>query len=186
MLNPNVGPRTTSRHLPVRIGQPDGRVRLGMPASSSRGPGLAAVNGRDPAAEGSGVVVLMEPAPGQWRRADRWLLVGLLVADTAVVLAMLADLAWRSILVDCIALIGVAALIANAVGLAGCVWRLPRLMGFFATSAVVQFLLSALVLQSALQAVHCALQPILALEAMKSRATLLPAWFTTGRIGRAG
>ena len=102
---------------------------------------------RDPAAEAhSGVVVLMEPAADQWHQPDRWSLVALIAGNVGVVFAMLGDLAWRNIL-DYLAIIGVAALVANAVGLAGCVWRLPRLMGIFATAAVVQFLLSVLVLQ---------------------------------------
>ena len=59
------------------------------------------------------------------------------------------------------------------------------MLSIFAVIAAVQFFLSAVVVLSVPHAVHIALQPFMAQLALRVREARLPAWFSTGRLGRA-
>ena len=185
LLYSSISEERPGTRRPIRISAPGGRVCLGIPAAEASARGVGDATG---SASSSDVdqharpVALMQPEPGQWPRTDRRLLVALIIADTAVVCAMLAEVAWRTLFVGHIAALGVLALLANAAGLLACrrhaaAGQSAQLLCCLSAAAAAQFLISAVFLQSAWQAVHCALQPVLAVDAYRARGALVHEWF---------
>ena len=187
LLHSTAASRHVIRHVPLKVlclGSQLRRLRKPPPvAIRARGVGDATGS-----ASSSDIdqrarpVALMQPEPGQWPRTDKRLLMALIIVDIAIVCAMLAEIAWRTLFVGHIAALGVLALLANTAGLLACrrhadAGQSAQLLCCLSAAAAAQFLISAVLLQTAWQAAHCALQPVLAVDAYRARGALVHEWF---------
>mmetsp|Transcript_22134 Transcript_22134/g.47785 ORF Transcript_22134/g.47785 Transcript_22134/m.47785 type:complete len:203 (-) Transcript_22134:407-1015(-) len=175
--------------LPARVHMADGGLFvLGMPnGRSSRGDdGDRRSRTENNNALGGGSVLLF-PQGEQWAEhmASRIFLFVVLLADAIFLIALLSELTWRTLYRGSLLSIGVSGLLTVMLGMAGCYFPWPRLLGFLATLAVLQFFFSTVLVQSIAQTLHFAMQPLVLLTALELRALLLPSWFSAGRIVRA-
>ena len=170
--------------VPVRITAADGTFSLGMPSSvrTAAGAGGAApadATGPAPTQRG-GLVVLMHPAEQARYSSARLTLVGWLAADAVAVAVMLWETADRlqsgRLVTAC-----VLGLLGWALGLAAAAVA-PRALGVYAVVATIQFALSVPLVECSSQLVHTLLQPLLAQAALALRRSLLPSWFSNGRM----
>ena len=75
----------------------------------------------------------------------------------------------------------VLGLLGWALGLAAAAVA-PRALGVYAVVATIQFALSVPLVECSSQLVHTLLQPLLAQAALALRRSLLPSWFSNGRM----
>ena len=185
LLYSSISEERPGTRRPIRLSAPGGRVCLGIPTVGASARGVGDATG---SASSSDIdqrarpVALMQPEPGQWPRTDKRLLMALIIVDIAIVCAMLAEIAWRTLFVGHIAALGVLALLANTAGLLACrrhadAGQSAQLLCCLSAAAAAQFLITAVLLQTAWQAAHCALQPVLALDAYRARGALVHEWF---------
>lgn len=179
------GRQISSRQVPARLVDSDGRLHLGLPLGARSG--SSSGTGGAPTAEPNtaNMVVLMNPLPpfGDSGPAivPRQYLLFLLLVDVASLVLLLTDLSWRTVHVSRLTTLGVAGLLTDGLGLAACLFPNPRLLGLLFVLALLQGFGGLMLLQSFWQLVHCFAQPFVAQAALALRRTLIPAWFGVGR-----
>jgi len=164
---------------------PDGGMRLAVPLSpapEAASVGSAAGTGGITRVGGGDSIVLMHPSSADLEESAprSWLLM-VILCDFATLVACLCELSWRTVYVSSIVSNALGGMAVLTLGAVSCYWRMPLLLGAFATASTLSFLTNALQLQSFWQLCHVALQPLLVRFALMLRRALVPQWFAHGR-----